>query len=239
MKIIIVGRGRMGKMIAACAEESGIDVAGLYGHETAASLAAAGKADALIDFSAPAALPAVAEFVRRTGTPLVSGTTGYNETEEAELASLADAAPVVVSANYSVGVAVLKHLVAEAVRCLPDFDVEIVETHHRMKKDAPSGTAKMLLSVLNPDGDRPITEGRSGFSPRTENEIGVHAVRGGTVAGVHTVSFFGADEEVSLTHRAENRRIFALGALKAAQILATAAKGQHTFEDLLFSQSAK
>ena len=214
MKIIIVGRGRMGKMIAACAEEAGIDVAGLYGHENAASLAAAGKADALIDFSAPAALPAVAEFVRRTGTPLVSGTTGYNETEEAELASLADAAPVVVSA-------------------------EISETHHPMKKDAPSGTAKMLLSVLNPDGDRPITEGRSGFSPRTENEIGVHAVRGGTVAGVHTVSFFGADEEVSLTHRAENRRIFALGALKAAQILATATKGRHTFEDLLFSQSAK
>ena len=228
MKIIIVGRGRMGKMIAACAEETGIDVAGLYGHENAASLAAAGKVDALIDFSAPAALPAVAEFVRRTGTPLVSGTTGYNETEDAELASLADAAPVVVSANYSVGVAVLKHLVAEAARCLPDFDVEIVETHHRMKKDAPSGTAKMLLSVLNPDGDRPITEGRSGFSPRRENEIGVHAV-----------SFFGADEEVSLTHRAENRRIFALGALKAAQILATAAKGRHTFEDLLFSQSAK
>lgn len=239
MKIIIVGRGRMGKMIAACAEEAGIDVARLYGHETAASLAAAGKADALIDFSAPAALPAVAEFVRRTGTPLVSGTTGYNDAEEAELASLADVAPVVASANYSVGVAVLKHLVAEASRCLPDFDVEIVETHHRMKKDAPSGTAKMLLSVLNPDGDRPITEGRSGFSPRKENEIGVHAVRGGTVAGVHTVSFFGDDEEVSLTHRAENRRIFALGALKAAQILATTAKGRHTFEDLLFSQSAE
>ena len=239
MNISIVGRGRMGKMIAACAEEAGIDVAGLYGHETAASLAAAGKADALIDFSAPAALPAVAEFVRRTGTPLVSGTTGYNDAEEAELASLAVVAPVVASANYSVGVAVLKHLVAEASRCLPDFDVEIVETHHRMKKDAPSGTAKMLLSVLNPDGDRPITEGRSGFSPRKENEIGVHAVRGGTVAGVHTVSFFGDDEEVSLTHRAENRRIFALGALKAAQILATAAKGRHTFEDLLFSQSAE
>ena len=182
MKIIIVGRGRMGKMIAACAEEAGIDVAGLYGHENAASLAAAGKADALIDFSAPAALPAVAEFVRRTGTPLVSGTTGYNDAEEAELASLADVAPVVASANYSVGVAVLKHLVSEAARYLPDFDVEIVETHHRMKKDAPSGTAKMLLSVLNPDGGRPITEGRSGFAPRKENEIGVHAVRGGTVA---------------------------------------------------------
>ena len=97
----------------------------------------------------------------------------------------------------------------------------------------------MLLSVLNPDGGRPITEGRSGFAPRKENEIGVHAVRGGTVAGVHTVSFFGADEEVSLTHRAENRRIFALGALKAAQILAAAPKGRHTFEDLLFSQSAQ
>ena len=235
MKIIIVGCGRMGQMIADCAEDAGIEVAGIYGHETIGDLTSASKADAVIDFSAPAALPAVAAYVRRTGTPLVSGTTGYCEAEEKELMALADVAPVVASANYSVGVAVLKHLVAEAAKCLPDFDIEIVETHHRMKKDAPSGTAKLLLSVLNPDGDRKVVEGRSGLSPRTDREIGVHAVRGGTVAGVHTVSFFGTEEEVSLTHRAESRRIFALGALKAAQRLAMAPKGRHTLEELLFS----
>lgn len=94
-----------------------------------------------------------------------------------------------MSANFSIGVAVLKHLAAEAAALLPDFDIEIIETHHRMKKDAPSGTAKLLLSAVNPDGTHPTVFGREGFAPRTAGEIGVHAVRGGTVAGVHTVSF--------------------------------------------------
>ncbi len=238
MKVILVGMGRMGKMIAGCAADVGVEIAGEYDRDNVAALAEAPKADALIDFSSPLALPAVAAYVRRTGTPLVSGTTGYTAKEEAELQALGDAAPVVASANYSVGVAVLKHLVAEAAKYLSDFDVEVIETHHRMKKDAPSGTAKMLLSALNPAGEKAIVAGRSGLAPRTEKEIGVHAVRGGTVAGVHTVSFFGEEEEVSLTHRAESRRIFALGALKAAKLLAGAPKGIHTLDELIFSRPA-
>ena len=238
MKVILVGMGRMGKMIAECAPEVGIEVAATIDKDNIGDLASLEKADALIDFSSPAALSAVAAFVRRTGTPLVSGTTGYTTVEEAELQSLGDSAAVVASANYSVGVAVLKHLVAEAAKYLPDFDVEVVETHHRLKKDAPSGTAKMLLSVLNPAGDKPVVAGRSGLAPRTDREIGVHAVRGGTVAGVHTVSFFGVEEEVSLTHRAESRRIFALGALKAAKLLVAAPKGIHTLDELIFARPA-
>ena len=144
---------------------------------------------------------------------------------------------MIQSANYSVGVAVLKRLAALAAPLLgEDWDIEIVETHHRMKADAPSGTAKMLLKAIDPAGERTVVYGREGMMKRTPGEIGVHAVRGGTVAGVHTVSFFGEDEELSLTHRAESRRIFALGALRAAGLLAGREKGFYTLDELLFRE---
>ena len=238
MKVILIGAGRMGRMLAECAPELGIEVAGQFDEHTIGALADAPRVDAVIDFSAPAALAPLAAYVRRTGTALVSGTTGYSQKELEGLHGLAEAAPVVASANYSVGVAVLKHLAAEASKYLRDFDVEVVETHHRMKKDAPSGTAKMLLAAIDPAGERRVVSGREGLCPRTTGEIGVHAVRGGTVAGVHTVSFFGDEEEVSLTHRAESRRIFALGALKAARLLAGRPASLYTLDDLIFSRSA-
>lgn len=198
MRIALIGMGRMGRMIRDCAADRGIEVAAEFNTATIAQLAQCDRMDAVIDFSAPASLPALAAYVQRTGTPLVSGTTGYSDEEAARINALGDYAPVAVSANFSIGVAVLKHLAAEAAALLPDFDIEIIETHHRMKKDAPSGTAKLLLSAVNPDGTHPTVFGREGFAPRTAGEIGVHAVRGGTVAGVHTVSFFGDEEELSL-----------------------------------------
>ena len=203
MRIALIGMGRMGRMIRDCAADRGIEVAAEFNTATIAQLAQCDRMDAVIDFSAPASLPALAAYVQRTGTPLVSGTTGYCDEEAARVNALGSYAPVAVSANFSIGVAVLKHLAAEAAALLPDFDIEIIETHHRMKKDAPSGTAKLLLSAVNPDGTHPTVFGREGFAPRTADEIGVHAVRGGTVAGVHTVSFFGDEEELSLTHRAQ------------------------------------
>ena len=223
MRIALIGMGRMGRMIRDCAADRGIEVAAEFNTATIAQLAQCDRMDAVIDFSAPASLPALAAYVQRTGTPLVSGTTGYCD-------------EVALSANFSIGVAVLKHLAAEAAALLPDFDIEIIETHHRMKKDAPSGTAKLLLSAVNPDGTHPTVFGREGFAPRTADEIGVHAVRGGTVAGVHTVSFFGDEEELSLTHRAESRRIFAIGALKTAEKLKDAPVGLHTLDELLFAR---
>lgn len=189
MRIALIGMGRMGRMIRDCAADRGIEVAAEFNTATIAQLAQCDRMDAVIDFSAPASLPALAAYVQRTGTPLVSGTTGYCDEEAARVNALGSYAPVAVSANFSIGVAVLKHLAAEAAALLPDFDIEIIETHHRMKKDAPSGTAKLLLSAVNPDGTHPTVFGREGFAPRTAGEIGVHAVRGGTVAGVHTVSF--------------------------------------------------
>ena len=235
MRIALVGTGRMGSMIRECAADRGIEVAAEFDVANIGELAEAPKLDAVIDFSAPASLSAVAAYVERTGTPLVSGTTGYTAEEQAQLAGLGRFAPVVASANYSIGVAVMKHLAAETAKLLSDFDIEIVEAHHRMKKDAPSGTAKLLLSAIDPEGKRRAVFGREGLAPRMEGEIGVHAVRGGTVAGVHTVSYFGDEEEVSITHRAESRRIFALGALKAAEKLRGAGIGLHTLDDLLFS----
>ena len=150
MRIALIGMGRMGRMIRDCAADRGIEVAAEFNTATIAQLAQCDRMDAVIDFSAPASLPALAAYVQRTGTPLVSGTTGYSDEEAARVNALGDYAPVAVSANFSIGVAVLKHLAAEAAALLPDFDIEIIETHHRMKKDAPSGTAKLLLSAVNP-----------------------------------------------------------------------------------------
>lgn len=236
MEIAIVGRGRMGRMISECALERGITVRGIYSPENIAELGASPRADAIIDFSAPSALPAIETCVRRTGTPLVIGTTGYSDEEVGRIRALGAFAPVILSANYSLGVAVLRHLAAEASELLADWDAEIIETHHRMKADAPSGTAKQLLAAIDPEAARPVVHGREGMMRRRTGEIGVHAVRGGTVAGVHTVSFFGDNEEVSLTHRAESRRIFAVGALRAAEMLQGRPSGLVSLDDLLFGR---
>ena len=142
------------------------------------------------------------------------------------------------SGNYSIGVAALRHLTAEATRELPGFDVEICETHHNQKVDAPSGTAKMLLDEVltaEPDDDHFAQYGREGMcGARDPREVGMHSLRGGTVAGVHTVSFFGTDEEVTLTHRATSRQIFVNGALAAAQKLVKLEPGFYTFDQVMF-----
>ena len=237
MNIILIGTGRMGRLLKECALDAGDAVVGEYGRANIAELAAAPAADVAIDFSGPEALPAVAAYVARTGTPLVSGTTGYTAGEKAAVAALGEHAPVVWSANYSLGVAVLARalrLVTAALR--PDFDIEVTETHHNRKKDAPSGTAKLLVEALDPAGELTPVYGRAGLcGERRPDEIGIHALRGGTVAGTHSVHFFGPDEELEFTHRATSRRIFVLGALKAARALVREPKGFHSLDDLLFN----
>ena len=206
-----------------------------------AELESAPAADAIIDFSNVACAEAVFAYVRRTGAALVSGTTGYSATQLDELRSLGEVAPVMWSGNYSIGVAALRHLTAQATRELPGFDVEIVETHHNQKADAPSGTAKMLLdevtgahATAGDDAYAPVY-GRSGMcGARDVHEVGMHSLRGGTVAGVHEVHFFGPSEEVTLIHRAENREIFVHGALAATLKLVDRAPGFHTFDQIMF-----
>lgn len=237
IKLVIVGTGRMGTAIneLACADGE-FEVVACVGTDADALACDVPAADVVIDFSHESMLPAVAAYVRRTGAALVSGTTGYTPEQMQTLAELGECAAVLYSANYSLGVAVLRRLAAQAAEALADFDIEIIETHHNQKVDAPSGTAKLLLDAVNPDGRLEPVYGREGMcGRRSPREIGVHAVRGGTVAGVHTVSFFGEDEEVSLTHRATSRRIFAAGAVAAARKMAGREPGFYTFDDVMFA----
>lgn len=236
-KLFLAGTGKMGQMIAGLAKEQGIEVVGTADVNTVDALkSAVVQADAVIDFSHRDMLEPLAEFVKRNRLPLVCGTTGLEEHHRAILKELSCEAPVLYSANFSVGIAVLRRVAAQAAAALgEDFDIEIVETHHNQKVDAPSGTAKILLDAVNPNGEYTPVYGRQGMcGARTKKEIGVHALRGGTVAGEHVVRFFGKEEEIALSHRADSRRIFAAGALKTAQLLCDKAPGLYTLEDVLF-----
>ena len=238
LSIVICGTGRMGTLIDRTAREMRdgageplFEVVAQVGFEVK-ELETAPAAEIIIDFSNVAALDAVAGYVRRTGAALVSGTTGYSDEQLAVLRELGSTAPVVWSGNYSIGIAALRHLVAQATRELPGFDIEIVETHHNQKADAPSGTATMLFdevraakAELGAGSVKPVY-GREGLcGARDTQEVGIHALRGGTVAGVHTVSFFGPSEEVSLTHRAESREIFVNGRSRQRRSSSFATRG--------------
>ena len=198
-----------------------------------------GECDVIIDFSNVVTFDAVVAYVERTGAALVSGTTGYTPEQMDRLRELGQNTRVMHSGNYSIGIAALRHLVAQATRELPGFDCEIVETHHNQKVDAPSGTAKLLLDAVveaEPEAGYHPVYGREGMcGARDPKEIGMHSLRGGTVAGVHEVSFFGQDEEVTLTHRATSRQIFVNGALAAAQKLVTREPGFYTFDQVMFA----
>ena len=236
MKILLIGHGRMGRMIEQTALAAGDSLGGVIDIGNLSDLETIGRvADVAIDFSAPAALPAVAHYVRATGTPLLSGVTGLSEGELAVFDDLGRFAPVIHSANYSLGVAVFRRVLEEVAGTLEDFDIEIVETHHNQKADAPSGTAKLLLDAVDPRHKRKPVYGRHGVTgPREKKEIGIHALRGGTEAGTHTVSFFGPDEVFEITHRASSRQIFVNGALHAARKLYLLPKGRYELQDILF-----
>ena len=236
MKILLIGHGRMGRMIEQTALAAGDSMGGIIDIGNLPDLETIGRvADVAIDFSAPAALPAVAHYVRATGTPLLSGVTGLSEGELAVFDDLGRFAPVIHSANYSLGVAVFRRVLEEVAGTLEDFDIEIVETHHNQKADAPSGTAKLLLDAVDPRHKRKPVYGRHGVTgPREKKEIGIHALRGGTEAGTHTVSFFGPDEVFEITHRASSRQIFVNGALHAARKLYLLPKGRYELQHILF-----
>ena len=203
------------------------------------ALPAAGVAGVWIDFSSPAATAANAAAAARAGAALVVGTTGVGEAGRLALAEAARAIPVVFAANTSVGVTVLLKLVAEAARLLgPSFDLEIVETHHRMKRDAPSGTALRLAEALAEATGRDLAHdaryARQGdVGPRTASEIGIQTLRGGDVVGDHTVFFLGQGERIEITHRASSRDTFAHGAVRAARWAQGRPAGLYDMRDVL------
>ncbi len=221
LRVLLVGaRGRMGQAIIAAAPAAGAVIAAAcdQGDTPADHLA---NCDVVIDFSFQAATAPLAVLCANAGKPLVIGTTGHSDADRATIRAQAATIPIVWAGNYSVGVNLLNALTRLAASVLGDsYDPEVVELHHRLKKDSPSGTAERLVDVIREV--RGLTReqekhGRQGLvGERPTAEIGVHAVRGGDIVGEHTVYFCGLGERVELTHRATDRRIFAQGALRAA-----------------------
>ncbi|RKG64882.1 4-hydroxy-tetrahydrodipicolinate reductase [Corallococcus sp. CA054B] len=196
------------------------------------------KADVVVDFTGPEATLHHAKVCAERGVALVVGTTGFAPEGRAQLEAHAKRIPIVAAPNMSVGVNLVIRMAAELARVLgPSFDVEVLEAHHRMKKDAPSGTALKLAEVLvdalgrSKDDLTFAREGQTGARPT--GEIGVQALRGGDVVGEHTVYFFGEGERIELTHRATNRDQFAQGALRAARWVAGRAPGLYDMADVL------
>ena len=192
--------------------------------------------DVLVDFSRPSVLPALLGYANAHGTALVLGTTGYTDDDRRRISETARQCAVFMAPNMSFGVAVLADLVRRATAALvPGFDVEICETHHRRKVDAPSGTALMLADAVAGASTEPMTIMLDRHGAREAHEIGVVALRGGTVAGQHTVGFYGEDEVIELRHTAQSRRALASGALRAVKFVAQKAPGLYTMEQLIAS----
>lgn len=224
IKVMIIGKGRMAKMLVDSAPlVPGIEIVDCMGRGESFERIAEWKADVVVDFSSHDVIQPLAQFCVLANKPLIIGTTGHTEGEMEIIKICAERIPIVKATTFSTGVNLLFWLTRRAGEILgPGFDYEIVEIHHRKKKDAPSGTAKTLLEILA-DARRiapkaAAKHGRLGNGDeRTKSEIGIHAVRGGDVVGEHTVYFFGDGERVELTHRASSRNTFALGALRAVR----------------------
>ena len=239
--IILVGYGKMGKLIAETIDRADdlriIGIVDTIDPEQARSFDEIDTvADVVMDFSYPGNLSMTLSYVLEKGCALVLGTTGLTVDQTAQVNEASTQVPIVFSYNYSLGIAVLKRalsLVAPAL--IDDFDIEIIEAHHRQKVDAPSGTAKLLKDAIDPNGEMLAVAGRSGIvGARTKKEIGMHAVRGGTVAGEHSVLFLGDQESISFKHAANNRQIFVNGAVKAARFVAGKPAGMYTIDNVLF-----
>lgn len=191
------------------------------------------KADVLIDFSRPEGLHSLLAYAVEKKLPVVLAATGYNESDLAAIQEAAKEIAVFRSANMSLGVYVLKTLCARAAAMLPEYEIEIIEKHHNQKLDAPSGTAVMLYDAVAGE-DSEAVYGRHGRTQKRQpQEIGMHAIRGGSVAGEHEVGFYGPGEYITLSHLAQDRSIFASGALRAAQFIAGQAPGEYDMADLV------
>lgn len=238
--IIITGsKGRMGVALAACAaQHPDLQIIGRIdqGDDLKSVI---GQGDVVIDFSSHGATPAIAALCAAHQKAMVVGTTGHTDQEKHQITDCQSRIPIVLSSNFSTGVNTLFWLTGKAAEILgPGFDLEIVEMHHRLKRDAPSGTARTLAEILTAVRRQQLSQvarhGRVGLvGERTAEEIGVHSVRGGDVVGDHTVIFAGLGERVELTHKASTRDTFASGALRAAQWVVNQKPGLYDMQDVL------
>lgn len=248
--------GRMGQEVLDAAQTRGFDVAFAVNRD-AANVRVAGvevepssefdrlvaerDPDVVVDFTGPGSSVEYARACAEASVPLVCGTTGFDEAELAILEEAGGQVPVLLGANFSRGVQALIDAVETAVEALPEYDIEVTETHHNQKRDAPSGTAKVLLDRIEAaqrdssvdgaqSGER--VHGREGDAPRQSGEIGVHARRAGDVTGEHEVLLAGNHEALELTHRAGDRGVFAAGALDAAVWLVDQPAGFYRFTEV-------
>ncbi|MCL2019833.1 MAG: 4-hydroxy-tetrahydrodipicolinate reductase [Oscillospiraceae bacterium] len=250
IKIALTGAcGRMGKVIAGliaerkdCKVNAGVDPAGKkYGDfEIYDRLSALPESpDVIIDFSHTSALDEILTFCKSRSIPAVIATTGYTQDEIVKIKIAAEHVPVFFTFNMSLGINLLADLARRTARVLgSSFDMEIIEKHHNLKADSPSGTAIMLADALNEEsgGALKYVYGRSGtHRPRIKDELGIHSIRGGTIVGEHEIIFAGHDEIISMSHSALSREVFASGAINAALFLAGREKGLYDMTDLLNS----
>ncbi len=239
-KTIITGaKGRMGQALIACAKSfRDLDVIAQIdqGDDLGTVIS---KADVVIDFSSHSATPGIVELCVEKKKAVVVGTTGHSNAEKSLISRAQSAIPMVWASNFSTGVNTLFWLTRKAAEILgPAFDLEVVEMHHRMKKDAPSGTAKSLAEILAEvrklQLDKAARHGRDGIvGERTSSEIGIHSIRGGDVVGDHTVIFANSGERLELTHKASSRDTFANGALRAALWVVKQKPGLYDMQDVL------
>lgn len=248
-RIMISGcNGKMGQVVTAmCAQRDGIEVvAGVDVHAVkqndypvyADPMECPEEVDCVVDFSNPAALPSLLAYCKKSGSAIVLATTGYSEAQQQLICEAAKELRIFRSANMSLGINVLMALVQQAAKVLGDTcDIEIVEKHHNRKLDAPSGTALMIADAAAaslPQKPEYVYERHSVRQQRSKQEIGISSVRGGTIVGEHEILFAGTDEVLEIKHTAYSREIFANGAIKAAQFLASrTAPGLYNMEDLV------
>ena len=195
------------------------------------------EADAVIDFSNPSLLDSILEYGKSTNTSLIIATTGYDDCQKKQIELASKECAVFFTYNYSMGVNLLASLAKKAVEVLGDgFDIEIIEKHHNQKIDAPSGTALMLADAINEEVDNRMKyeyDRHSKREKRTKNEIGIHAVRGGTIVGEHEIIFAGRDEIITLSHSARSKEIFAVGAVNAAVFMTGKERGMYDMSQLI------
>lgn len=247
VKVILHGcNGAMGRVISELAGEmeeirivAGVDLEdkGLYAYPVYQELKSCPKADVIVDFSSAKAVDALLEACAGSQIPLVLCTTGLSREQVEKVQEVSKHIPVLRSANMSLGINTLLRILQEAAKTFSSagFDIEIVEKHHNRKADAPSGTALALADAINEaaGGSYHYTYGREGRQQREKKEIGLHAVRCGTMAGEHEVIFAGPDEVITFGHTAYSKAVFAKGALEAARFLAGKEPGLYTMGDVI------
>lgn len=227
MKVAIHGTGNMGKIVKEVLKE---DAVAFVNDVKEIDV----PVDVVIDFSHYSKLDSLIEESVKRGYPLVIATTGYTGETLAKMVEASKKIPILLSSNTSLGVSVMRGILRYVVPKLQGFDIEVIEKHHNKKIDAPSGTALTLVKEIKEalKDEYKIIYGRSGVAKREEKEIGVHAVRGGTIVGEHTVIFAGEDEIIEITHKALSKKIFAVGAVKCAEFIKDKKNGFYTMDDI-------